>query len=179
MPKDLPFMYKDISEREFIKWNLDYTMPWVIDCFKNIAEDKLLVKPRPDLNPPAWIVGHIAVTEHMHVGVVQGKYEIPDKMQVFHAGKEVDIEGVKAAGTRDDIIGYWESVRKGTNDYLDSISDEKLKELCPGKSLDDKDDGGEPNYYNPIREWFVMTIQHQNSHFGYLQVVAKLLADKG
>ena len=37
-----PFMYMDMSERDLLKWTLNYTMPWVIDTFLAIPDD-----PRP------------------------------------------------------------------------------------------------------------------------------------
>ena len=33
---------------------------------------------------------------------------------------------------------------------------------------------GGPNRHNPIREFFIMVIQHQNYHWGQLRTVARL-----
>lgn len=176
--EEKPFMYTDMSERELIKWTLNYTMPWVIDTFEAIPDGAMCVRPRPNINAPAWIFGHIIVTERLHVGgVLEGVNDIPDGFGVFRARKPTEEQIRAAFKSKAWLVDYWREVRAKTEAYLDRITDADLKEV-PGKecALPEND----PNRGNPRREWFVMTIQHQNCHWGELRAIQKLLAaDRG
>lgn len=41
MPEEKPFMYTDMSERDFIKWNPDYSMGRVLATWDAIPERKV------------------------------------------------------------------------------------------------------------------------------------------
>ena len=172
--EEVPFMYSDISERQFIKWTLGDTMGWIIDTFESIPDEALCVRPRPNINAPAWIFGHIAVTERKHVGMVlEGVDDIPEAYRIFHcARRPTDDEIAGAVQSKQALIDYWRDVRVKTEAYLDRITDADLKEV-PGDETGLRDD--DPNRNNPRREWLVMTIQHQNCHWGELRVIQKLL----
>ena len=172
---EVPFMYTDLGEVGLIKWTLDYTMDWVIGTFESIPESCLFGRPRPNINAPAWIFGHIAVTERSHVaGFIQGNCsDIPEGWGPIFKGHgppdEEDLKG--AAKSRAHLISSWRGVRQQTHEYLDAISDADLKEEPKTSVLGEND----PNRRNPVREFFVMTIQHQNHHWGQLSIVQKLL----
>ena len=51
------------------------------------------------------------------------------------------------------------------------ITDEDLKEVPKNTLLPDND----PNRENPIREWFVMTIKHQNMAWGEIHMIRRIL----
>ena len=174
-PEDKPFMYTDISERELIKWMLGYTMDWIIETFEAIPDDAMCVRPRPNINAPAWIFGHIVVTERFHVGgVLEGVNDIPEEFRVFRARKPTEEQIRAAFKSKAWLVDYWRDVRAKTEAYLDRITDADLKEV-PGDETVLPD--GDPNRGNPRREWFVMTIQHQNCHWGELRVIEKLLKE--
>jgi len=40
MTEDTFFGYRDIGEKGFIRWSLDYTMEPIIECFLAIPEDR-------------------------------------------------------------------------------------------------------------------------------------------
>jgi len=172
--EEKPFMYTDISERELIKWTLGYTMGWIIDTFESIPDDAMCVRPRPNINAPAWIFGHIAATERKHVGMaLEGVNDIPEAYRIFHCVRwPTDDEIAAAVESKQALIDYWRHVRSKTEAYLDRITDADLKEVPGGECLLGEKD---PNRQNPRREWFVMTIQHQNCHWGELRVIEKLL----
>ena len=71
-----------------------------------------------------------------------------------------------AIGNKASIISYWDSVREQTHGYLDALSDEDLRNV-PGHM-------GEPFNNSPVREFFAMTIHHQNYHFGQLYQIAQM-----
>ncbi len=167
-----PFMYTDMTERDLLRWVLDYTMPWVIETFEAIPDDCLAVRPRPHINAPGWIFGHIAVTERVHVGhALEGADDVPGSFAVFRSAAPIEEETRQAIESKASLVDYWREVRAKTRTYLDRISDEDLKEI-PAHSLLTHED----NRYNPVREWFVMTIQHQNLHWGELEIIGKLIA---
>ena len=169
-----PIMYRDMSERDLLKWTLDYTKPWVIGTFESIPDDRLAVRPRPNINAPGWIFGHIVVTERTHVGrFLEGVDDVPEPWRtVFRAPKPTEAEIRQAIASKADLIDYWHGVRAKTHAYLDRVTDADLKGVPQNTLLTDDD----PNRHNPIREWFVMPIQHQNGHWGQLQIIAKLIA---
>jgi uncharacterized damage-inducible protein DinB len=166
-------MYTDMGERALLAWQLDYTMSWVIGAFEAIPEDALCRRPRANINAPGWIFGHIAVTERLHVGgFLEAVHDIPDGFDVFRAPHPAEQDIRRAIDSADALIDYWRAVRRKTRAYLDRITDADLKQV-PARSLLRDDD---PNRQNPIREWFVMTIKHQNQHWGQLEIIARLLA---
>ena len=167
---DLSFMYKPMSERDFIKWTLNYTKDWIVDTFRRIPDERLASRPHPRINSPAWVFGHIAVTERKHVGLaLEGMDDIPEKYRIFHTGsRPADEEVANAYESKEELIAYWDDVREKTERYLDRITDEDLCAVSPVEF-------GGPNRDNPRREWFVMTIQHQNCHWGQLQVIKTII----
>ena len=169
---DRPFMYTDMSERDLLGWNLNYTMERVIAAFEVIPQDRLCVRPRPNISAPAWIFGHIVVTERFHVGwVLEGVDDVPEPFWVFRDMDPDDEKLRQAVESRQALIDYWREVRGKTESYLARITDADLKEVPTDSLLPD----GDPNRQNPIREWFVMTIQHQNVHMGQLEIIAQLI----
>ena len=76
-----------MSERGLIKYALDYTMPWIIDTSKAMPDDRLCIRPTPGVNAPAFVFGHIAVTERKHVGMfLEATDDIPTKYRIFFGG---------------------------------------------------------------------------------------------
>jgi len=65
---------------------------------------------------------------------------------------------------------YWHEVRKQTHEYLDRLTDADLKGIPETSILPDND----VMRNKPIREYFVMTIEHQNYHRGQLQTIRVL-----
>lgn len=171
------FMYGPMDEAAFIRYVLDYTMERAIETFRRIPEDGLCGRPQAALNPPAWIFGHIAVTERKHVGYfLEGVDDIPARYHLFHTGARwAEDEVRKAFDTKDELIGYWREVREKTVRYLQSIRDEDLRRPPESEFIDQAG----PNRENPMREWFVMTIQHQNYHWGQLAAIEALLRRGG
>ena len=164
--------YTDMSERDFIKWNLDYTMGQTIEVFEAIPTDHLCIRPRPNINAPGWIFGHIITAEAMIGGFTQGVMDIPGKYAVF-AGWFIPTESQlrDVLEPKDDLISYWHEVRKQTNEYLNQLTDADLKKIPEASILSDND----PLRNKPIREYFVMTIEHQNYHRGQLQTIRALI----
>ena len=78
-------MYTDMSERDFIRWNLNYTMERIIGVWNHIPDDYLCVRPKEYLNAPAFVFGNIAVKERVHTMHFNvGPYVIPEKYEPFH-----------------------------------------------------------------------------------------------
>ena len=174
--EDKPIMYTDMSERDLLKWQLDYTLPMIIKDFKAIPDNKLGWRPAKKTRSAAQIFGHIVITERCHVGCfLQGINDIPEKYnRVFGSltcGDPTEEEVSKAIGSREELVAYWQEVRKQTHAYLDRITDEDLKEIPKKTLLSDND----PNRQNPIREWFVMTIKHQNMAWGEIHMIRRIL----
>lgn len=165
------------GERFFIGWALDYSMDWTIRVFQAIPETDTWVRPAPGIVAPGWTFGHIAVTERVHIGrFCQGIDDIPANYNIFYPRDPQEITETqlrKAVSSKDELVAYWREVRGKTLRYLESLSDEDLK-LVPEKSLHPPG----PNRDNPVREWFLMTIQHQNHNWGRLCVVQKLVEDR-
>jgi len=163
--------YSPMSERAFIQYALGYTTEWVIETFRSIPDEALCRRVAPALNQPAWIFGHIAVTERLHVGCfLEGVNDIPAGYRPFR-DRCTDGELRKAFDSKDELIGYWRDVRTKTERYIQSITDEELCRAPENELID----GAGPNRDNPRREWFVMTIQHQHYHWGQLAVIGALL----
>ncbi|MBI5092907.1 MAG: DinB family protein [Candidatus Hydrogenedentes bacterium] len=168
--------YSTMSERAFIGYTLGYTMNWIIDAFCAIPDEWLCRSPHPGVNAPGWIFGHIAVTERRHVGMVlEGVDDIPKPLRLFHAGaRPGETEIAAAIESKEQLVEYWRTVRQQTECYLERIRDDDLSGVpsCACLSPDD------PNRQNPRREWLVMTIHHQNYHWGQLGVISGLLGNR-
>ena len=173
--EEKPIMYTDMSERDLLKWQLNYTMPQIIEDFRAIPDNKLGWRPAKRTRSAGQIFGHIVVTERGHVGhFLEGVDDIPEKYTIFRSlthYEPTEAEVVKAVGSKEELIAYWREVRQKTIVYLDSISDENLKEVPKKTLLHDND----PNRHNPIREWFVMTIKHQNMGWGEIHMIRRII----
>ena len=172
--EEIPFMYTDMSERDVYKWQLDYTMPMIIKDFMAIPENRLAWRPAAKTRSAAQIFTHIIVTEQTHIRrFVQGivdprKYE---NIRSLVNDDPTEEQVLTAIGSREELIAFWHEVREQTHAYLDSITDEDLKEVPTKTQLPDND----PNRYNPIREWFVMTIKHQNMAWGEIHMIRRII----
>ncbi|MDA3798722.1 MAG: hypothetical protein PF692_06545 [Kiritimatiellae bacterium] len=168
-----PPMYTDMKETQFIKWNLEYTEPYLIETFKSFPENTLLTPPKKGMEPPALIFANRIVKEAIHIqGFNQGKIDVPEdyKCLLWWQGASSE-EKLKSISNRDDLIKFSEQVRASTCAYLDSLSDEKLKDIPEKSILKDND----PNRGNPIREAFVMTMYQQNVVWGKLIAIKETL----
>jgi uncharacterized damage-inducible protein DinB len=175
MPQETFFGYQDIGEKGFIKWCLNYTMDAVIDCFLSIPASHSFTRLFGELNAPAWIFGHIALNEEGLIrGFAQGIRErmCPYPARLFDGWAVPTEEEFHEAEVRPEALAeYWRAVRAETLDYVDALSEADLAKE-PVRSILPHDDA---NRHNPIREFFVMAIQHQNYHWGQLQTIAKLI----
>jgi uncharacterized damage-inducible protein DinB len=168
-------MYTDLGERGLILWGLDYSMKWIIDIFRAIPDELLSKQPAKGVPSPGWTFGHIIVAERAHIGrVLQHVNDIPSAYDVFY-GCQYPVaateEQVRAAiRSKDDLISYWKEVRGKTASYLASITDQDLKKIPDPRTAE-----GDPNRNNAIREWLLMTLQHQNHNWGRLATVKALI----
>jgi uncharacterized damage-inducible protein DinB len=166
---EIPFKCQDIGERGFIRYTLDCTKGRIVQCFEAIPDTALYCQPHQGLNSAAWIFGHIATTERAHLGgFAQGIWDIPKRYGILDSCASIPTEQelMDSIGSKASIISYWDSVREQTHEYLDALSDEEMKSL-PGHM-------GEPFNNSPVREFFAMTIHHQNYHFGQLYQIAQM-----
>ena len=175
MTEDTFFGYQDIGEKGFIKWSLDYTMPPIIECLLAIPEDQQYRTVLDKLPAPCRILGHIALNEEALIrGFAQGIRERrcpfpPQFFDVFQSPSEEELrDGIPDS---EQLVAYWRDVRKDTHRYLDGLAPEALRGR-PEKSILPDDDG---NRDNPVREFFIMAIQHQNCHWGELRAICKIL----
>ncbi|MDA3960122.1 MAG: hypothetical protein PF961_04995 [Planctomycetota bacterium] len=170
---DKPIMYTDMSERSFIRWNLEYTFDYMIDTYRSIPADKLLVALAEDMDPPALIFTNTAIKEAIHVqGFNQGKIDIPDKFRCLLPWQNAsDDEKLAAVSNQEEVIQFFQSVRVNTLAYLENLSDAEMKQV-PEKSILPE---GAPNRGNPIREALVMTIYQQNLCWGKLIGIKEML----
>jgi hypothetical protein len=175
MTQETFFGYQDIGERGFIKWCLDYTMDRVIECFMSIPESQIYTRPFGEVNAPCWIFGHIALNEEGLIkGCAQGIREriCPYPSRLFDGWKVPSETDFYAADVRSQrLVDYWRAVRADTFAYLDMLTDGDLAKIPVQTTIPD----GSANRNNPIREFFIMAIQHQNYHWGQLQTIAKLI----
>ncbi len=168
-----PVMYTDMTETQFVKWNLEYTEPYLLETFQSIPADKLLAPPVPGMETPAMIFANSIVKEAIHTqGFNQGRIELPAKYRCLLGWQGASTEEKLAAvADRDGLIALFKQVRKATYAYLDSLTDEELKRV-PTKSILKE---GDPNRGNPVREAFVMTIYQQNVCWGKLMAIKQML----
>ena len=68
MTEETFFGYRDIGEKGFIKWSLDYTMEPIIECLMAIPEDRRYRTVADKLPAPCRIFGHIALNEESLIG---------------------------------------------------------------------------------------------------------------
>jgi len=173
MADKTPYMYTDMSERDFIKWNLDYSMQRVLATWDVIPEEHICKQPKPYLNAPAFVFGNIIVKERIHhAGFAGGINDIPEKYFLFHGFKKPTQAELEAAfETKQELVDYWKVVRQETIKLLDNMSDTDLKNVPEKSVIGD----GEPNRDNPIREAYVMSIMNQNDRLGELRVLQTII----
>lgn len=176
MPKDKPFMYTDMSERDFIRWNLGYSMPRVLATWDAIPEEQICKQPKPYLAAPAFVFGNIAVKERIHhAGFAGGINDIPEKYGIFHGFKMPTQDELEAAvDSKQELVDYWKDVRKKTLALLAGMSDSDLKRVPEKSVISD----GQPNRDNPIREVYVMSIMNQNARWGELRVLEAVIENE-
>ncbi len=161
------FMFTDCGERATLLWLLDYHFKKILHSLDGVPAEALFCRPVEYLNPPGWILAHMAVKERDHIaGFAQGANDVPAKYTIFRGGKLFSKDEMETAITDGaEIVRYYERVRAKTANYLATLEDSDLKNV--------------PGYVNqdPIREFFVMTIQHQYYHWAQLEVIRKLLGE--
>ena len=173
MPDETPYIYTDMSERDFIKWNLDYSMRRVLATWDAIPERLICIQPKPYLNAPAFVFGNIIIKERIHhAGFAGGINDIPEKYFLFHGFKKPTQAELEAEiESKQELIDYWKVVRQGTVELLDSMSDADMKTVPEQSVIGD----GEPNRANPIREAYVMSIMNQNDRLGELRILQDII----
>jgi len=160
-------MFTDMSERDFIRWNLSYTMEKIIRLWNAIPDEYLCVKPKPYLNAPAFVFGNIPVKERVHTMHFNvGPYDIPERYEAFHGFYEPTQEQLEQAlESKQALVGYWREVRGQTLQLLSTMSDAELKEV-------------RPNSMDPKREPYVQSIMLQNLRWGELQVLHAIIMNE-
>ena len=176
MPDKKPYMYTDMSERDFIRWNLDYSMRLVLATWDAIAEQYICKQPKPYLAALAFVFGNIAVKERIHhAGFACGINDIPEKYAIFHGFRmptEAELE--TAVESKQALVDYWREVREKTLQLLAGMSDADLKNIPKNSVISD----GAPNRDNPIREAYVMSIMNQNARWGELRVLQSVIENE-
>ena len=174
MAEETFFGYEDIGEKGFIKWSLDYTMGPIIECFLAIPEDERYRTVLDRLPAPCRILGHIALNEDSLIqgfaqGIRQRRCSFPVRLfDVRESPSEQELrEGIPDS---ERLVAYWREVREDTHRYLADLTPEVLRQR-PEKSFLPEGDG---NRDNPVREFFIMAIQHQNCHWGELRAICKI-----
>ncbi len=176
MPNDKPYMYTDMSERSFIRWNLEYSMRRVLATWEAIPEEQICRQPRPYLAAPAFVFGNIAVKERIHHGGFAGGInDIPKRYGIFHGFKmPTQAELEEAVDSKQALVDYWLEVRDKTLALLAEMSDSDLKKVPEKSVIPD----GQPNRDNPIREAYVMSIMNQNARWGELRVLQSMIENE-
>lgn len=171
-----PIMHGNMSERYLFKWQLDYTMEPIIDDFRAIPDDRIFWRPTRNTWSAGQLFAHMAVTERKHIGcILQGVDDIPKQFRIFISLSRchpTDEEVCQAIRSKENIIRYWQEVRRLTFAYLDGITDQdlqKIPEKIPEKNRLD------PDRRDPVREWFIMTIKHQNMAGGEIHLIRRMI----
>ncbi len=175
MAEETFFGYQDIGEKGFIDWSLGYTMDPIIECFEAIPEKQRYERALGKLNAPCCILGHIALNEEKLLkGFARGISEYacpfpPALFDVFRPPGEAQLTDAIPDSSK--LVDYWRAVREDTVTYLRGLTPEALRSRPAASTLPDNDG----NRDNPVREFFIMAIQHQNCHWGELRAVCKIL----
>ena len=169
------FGYQDIGEKGFIEWSLGYTMEPIIECFQAVPEHRRRQRVLDKLSAPCCILGHVALNEeNLLKGFAQGTTErkCPFPPRLFDVSRP-PTEGQLREGIPDSskLVDYWRAMREETLTYLRNLTPEDLRQRPRKSTLQD----GDGNRDNPVREFFIMAIQHQNCHWGELRAICKIL----
>lgn len=167
--------YQDIGEKGFIEWSLNYVLDPIIECFMAVPEAKRYERILGTLSAPCCILGHIALNEEvLLMGFAQGiaQRRCPFQRELFNVlsppTEEQLREGIPDSSR---LVEYWRAVRNETIAYLKKLTPDQLRQRPERSVLRE----GDPNRDNPIREFFIMAIGHQNSHWGELRAICKIL----
>ena len=165
------FMYTDCGEAGTLLWSLDYHFKKILSEAEGITPENLYRRPTDYLSPPGWILAHMAVKERDHIaGFAQGANDVPRKYGIFRGNPKGDLPPKEkmheALPDVSSIISYYREVRAKTTVFLESLNDEDFKSV--------------PGYINqdPLREFFVMTIHHQNYHWAQLRLAQRILSTR-
>ena len=167
--------HQDTGEKDFIEWSLGYTMDPIIECFEAVPEKRRCERPLGKLNAPDFILGHIALNEeNLLKGFAQGISQrrcpcSPRLLDVFHPPAEEQLR--EAIPDSSKLVDYWRAVREDTLAYLKGLTLEALRSRPAASTLPD----GAGNRDTPIREVFILAIQHQNCHWGELRAICKIM----
>lgn len=163
------FMYTDCGEAGTLLWSLNYHFKTILSEAEGITTENLYRIPMECLSPPGWILAHMAVKERDHIaGFAQGANDVPREYGIFRGNPEGILppqeKMVAALPDVSSIISYYKDVREKTAVFLETLNDEDFKTI-PGHINQD-----------PLREFFVMTIHHQNYHWAQLRLAQRILS---
>jgi hypothetical protein len=170
----LPFMYKDMAEQDFIRWNMDYTMPIIAGLLSEIPEDQLWAIPASHIDPAGWVVACFAADEDRIVSELsQQPPSVPASLQdvsgawcSWNSTPEA-VRSLSSQVRSTDILSYWYDVRAKTHAFLMSLQESELKRPLGGDTPDCCGD--------PLRERFVQLMYQQNYVMGKLMTIRQLL----
>lgn len=100
--------------RTLYKFNHDYCERLLSD----IAEKEMLQQPSEGVNPPAWLLGHLALCTDYALGIVGEELKLPRTWSVFFGPGSKPQPGERTWPTRQEL---WDAYSKG-HELVDQAS---------------------------------------------------------
>lgn len=150
-------------------FRFDYKLihQWIKEIVDKFDEDLAFVRPTPDMNHAAWLLGHITWCEDfLMAGVPYGKtYRNKEWDAMFKFGSK--ILDRNRYPTYAEIRAHYENVHDQVSRHFEDVSEESLSELI---------------FYNDDHysrmSFFVHFIEEGSTHLGQLQYLLKILRSK-
>ena len=166
---------QNAGKQGFIEACLESTMEPIVGCFLAIPEAQRYTRALGTLSAPCCVFAHIALAEERMLkgftcGIAESRCPFP--RDLFNLSQPPTEEQLRqAVPDTSKLVDFWRDVRKDTLEFLKGLTPEDLAKGAERSILPD----GHPRRDNPIRDYFMMAINHQVGHWGVLRAISTVL----
>lgn len=163
-----------MDAQAFIRGALDASRRHTLLLVEDFTDEELRKPPCPGGNPPAWVLGHIAVSEAELVAAAGGKAApIPGGWtELFGSGRTPPAEPGRYP-PREELLGFLKTARDSALNFLHGLSlkdlDRPLPEAAPKEIRE---------FIRDLGGLFALLLNHEGTHAGGVGVARRGLGKK-
>lgn len=122
-----------MTAKESIRHSLATSERILLAYLNDLSDEDLLVRPIAGMNPIAWQVGHLIVSERNMAETVKPGVSPPlsDAFTELHARDDTKVKPEAGWATKDEYIKLWKAQRAATLQALESTPEADLAKPSP------------------------------------------------
>jgi len=138
-----------------------------------LTDEEMMFQPKPGLNHPLWLLGHIAESENgVILSFCKGENLLPKGWhETFGIGSK-PVADATAYPSRDEILGHMAKTHAAALDYVRSLSADDLDRRPPG--IDRLPERAQA-LFATIGRCIFGHVTHESSHAGQITMLRRLL----